>query len=165
MGADDNAVCGFCKRGKRRRQGTDPGFHFAIPKLNSLPLDFTGQWQHVYTQLASGQDQEVCPFLVLDFQSSTGILEQAQISGRPMSYAKFAGALRGTLMALGASADQSSNFTFNSLRRVWPTACQFFSLAAGQAQAVSNWQKVPESATDGDTPRSLQRASFPMSRR
>ena len=59
MSADDNAVCGFCKRGKRRVQGTYPGFHFAIPKLNVLPLDFTGEWRHVYTQLASGQDQEV----------------------------------------------------------------------------------------------------------
>ena len=90
--------------------------------------------------------------------------ENAEVTSRPMSYRKFQEMLRGIFMQLGATADAAVTFSYNSLRRVAPTAALFFNLSSEQAQAISNWQDVPEAAKSKDVPAALQRSTFPMSR-
>ena len=153
--------------GKRRQAGARPGFEFAIPKLTMVAgVDLSAGLQAVYDQYAVTMiGEDTWPALVLDIRHRLGeVNENAEVISRPMSYRKFQELLRGIFMQLGATADAAVKLPYNSLRRVAPTAALFFNLSSEQAQAISNWQEVPEAAKSKDVPAALQRSTFPMSR-
>ena len=158
----------WCKQGKRRVKGHRPGFGFCIPKCTFLPdVDLGLGLENIYTQVAAAGNAERFPCLVQDIRPAAkhkGTLNLADgvVINKGMTYNKFNELLRGLLIKLGASNEQATRVTYNSLRRTVPTMGRWMRLSGPQQQSLSNWQDVPEAAKDPSLPASMQRATFPM---
>ena len=123
-----DTVEGKVTRGKRRHQGTRPGFDWSLVRYCPADFDLFGRLGQLWAD-AAGRGGKV--FLIPDLAEAAA-WDTAVWRSAHMPYTKFVALLRRLLDDPGV--------TYNSARRFLPSIGGALNLVESDAQAISNWQ-------------------------
>ncbi len=154
-----------CSQGKRREGGSRPSFGFVIPKVpKHKVLDLTKAvdiWAEAWQQEAYWAEpaEALIPSLPL---SRAGLFEDdVEPQQCPMPIQKCVEFLRAMSVRAGLPIQEAATVTWNSLRRLLPTAALAFGESEESRQALCDWQEIARGGGDGSQkPRARQAMSL-----
>ena len=158
---DDSRISGRVQFGKRRQFGTRPGFTWSIPRFVLPQRDVFAQLQPFYSRV---RDAAVCKhgqfpglFPSICAGSRGYLAEDAQWCTKPMAPNTFNKFLNRALVSAEAFHVPVGS---KCLRRFMPSLGEALEVGEEDAQAIGNWQDVPQGR--GVSGVSRRRAIFPM---
>ena len=152
----------YCSKGKSRRQGARPPFHWCCPDVQWQGWSLQACLQDFFQNECLPSSQFLWPALKLSPEDLWEVCDSTPfVLTRPLSRSRFLELLRGSLLQLGVPREEATLAGYNRLRRFMPTLGNCLQLDRDSMQSLGNWVEIP--AGGGPQPSVKMRGQLDMS--